>query len=35
MPLVRQLGCGGRLGLLAVADFGLRRSCWNLDLELD
>src|SRR5437870_9376664 len=35
MPLVGQLGCSRRLGLLAVCDFGLRRSCWNADLELD
>jgi hypothetical protein len=35
MPLVRQLGCSRRLGLLAVPDFGLRRSCWNVELELD
>jgi len=35
MPFIRQIGCGRRLGLLSVSDFGLRRSCWNLDLELD
>jgi len=35
MPLVRQLGCGSRLGPLAISDFGLRRAGWNLDIELD
>ena len=35
MPLVRQLGCSRRLGLLTAADFGLRRSRWNLEIELD
>jgi len=35
MPLARQLGRSRRLGLLTVADFGLRRSPWNLEVELD
>ena len=35
MALVRQLGCSCRLGLLAGTDFGLRRSPWNLEIELD
>ena len=35
MPLVGQLGCGRRLGLLTVSDFGLRRSSRNVDVELD
>ena len=35
MPLVRQLGCSRRLGLLTGTDFGLRGSRWNLEIELD
>ena len=35
IPLVRQLGCSRRLGLHAAADLGLRRSGWNLEIELD
>jgi len=35
MPLVRQLGGSRRLGLLTGTDFGLRRSRWNLEIELD
>jgi hypothetical protein len=35
MSLGPQLGCGCRLGLLTVSDFGLRRSRWNLEIELD
>ena len=35
MPLVGQFGCGRRLGFLARSDFGLRRSCRNVDIELD
>ena len=35
IPLTRQLGCSRRLGLHAAADLGLRRSSWNLEIELD
>lgn len=35
MPLVCQFGCSRRLGLLTGTDFRLRRSRWNLEIELD
>ena len=35
MPLICQLGCSGRLGLLAAIDFGLRSSRWDSEIELD
>ena len=35
MPLVRQFGRSRRLGLLTPTDFGLRRSRWDLEIELD
>src|SRR6266511_3262986 len=35
MPLVRQLGCGGCLGALAVLDLSVRGPVGNIDLELD
>ena len=35
MSLVHELGCGGRLSVLARRDFGLRSALGNVDLELD
>jgi hypothetical protein len=35
MPFIRQLVCGGRLGVLAILDLGGWRSVRNVDLELD
>ena len=35
MPFARQPGRGGRLGVLAVLDLGLRSSVRNVELELD
>lgn len=35
MPFDCQLGCSRRLGPLTGTDFGLRRSRWDLEIELD
>jgi hypothetical protein len=35
MPFIHQLGCGGRLGVLAFVDLRLWSSLRHLDLEFD
>src|SRR6478672_13777904 len=35
MPVLHELGSGGRLGMLALLHLRLRRAGGNLDLELD